>query len=60
MFGLFKKIFIGLLTSLVYGPNHTMCVSSSNQKCMIINLHPNEYSQKFQYYPFAVKRERCV
>ena len=25
-----------------------------------INLHPNEYSQEFQYYPFAVKLDRCV
>ena len=31
----------------------------SNQKCMtqhaLINLYPNEYSQEFHYYPFAVK-----
>ena len=26
----------------------------------LINLHPNEYSQEFQYYPFAVKLDRCV
>ena len=29
------------------------------EKCMfhptLINLHPNEYSQEFHYYPFAVK-----
>ena len=24
------------------------------------NVHPNEYSQEFQYYPFAVKLERRV
>ena len=64
MFGLFRKIFIGLLTGLVYGSNHTTCVSSSNQKCMIqptlINLHPNEYCQKFHYYPFAIKLDRYV
>ena len=24
------------------------------------NLHPNEYSQEFQYYPFAVKLDWCV
>ena len=35
MFGLTKKIFIGLLTGLVNGPNHTKCVSLSNQKFMI-------------------------
>ena len=38
-------------------------MSLSNQKCMIpptlINLHPNEYSQEFQYYRFAVKLGRC-
>ena len=25
----------------------------------LINLHPNEYSQEFHYYPFAVKLDRC-
>ena len=33
------------------------------EQCMIqptlINLHPNEYSQEFQYYPFGVKLDRC-
>ena len=64
IFGLIKKIFIGLLTGLVNGSNHKKCTSLSNQKCMtqpsIINLHPNEYSQEFHYYPFAVKLDRCV
>ena len=36
----------------------------SNQKWMtqptFINLHPNEYSQEFQCYSFAVKLDRCV
>ena len=36
----------------------------NNQKCKIkstlINWHPNEYSQKFPYYPFAVKLDRRV
>ena len=45
MFGLIKKIFIGLLTGIVSPPNHTKCVLLSNQKCMtqptLINLHPN-------------------
>ena len=53
-----------LLTGLVNGSNHTKCVSLSNQKCMIqptlINLHPNEYSQDFHYYPFSVKLQRCA
>ena len=26
----------------------------------LFNLHPNEYSQEFHYYPFAVKLDRCV
>ena len=26
----------------------------------LINLHPNEYSQEFHYYTFAVKLDRCV
>ena len=43
---------------------HTKCVLLSNQKCMIepalVNLHPNEYSQEFHYYPFEVKLYRCV
>ena len=61
---LIKKIFIGLLSGLVNGSNHLKCLSLSNQKCMIqptlINLHPNDYSQEFHYYPFAVKFDRCV
>ena len=24
------------------------------------NLHPNEYSQEFHYYPFSVKLDRCA
>ena len=64
MFGLIKKIFIGLLTGIVGASNHTKWVSLSNQKCLtqptLINLHPNAYSQKFHYYPFAVKLDRCV
>ena len=64
MFGLIKKIFFGLLTRLVNRSNRTKCVSLRNQKCMIqptlINLHSNEYSQEFHYYPFVVKLDRCA
>ena len=64
MFGIIKKMFIGLLTALVNASNHTKCVYLSNQKCEIqpifINLHPNKYSQKFHYYPFTVKLDKCV
>ena len=39
-------------------------MSVSNQKCEIqptfINLHPNEYSHKFEYYLFTVKLDKCV
>ena len=59
MFGLNKKVFIGLLTGLVDGSNYTKYVSLSNQKCMtqpnLINLHRNEYRQEFHYYSFVVK-----
>ena len=49
MFGLFKKIFIRLVTGLVNGSNHKKCVLLSNQKFEVqpalINLHSNEYSR---------------
>ena len=51
-----------LFLSIVNASNHTKCVSPSNQRCMtqptLINLHPNEYSQEFYFYTFAVK-SRC-
>ena len=57
-------MFMELLISTVNASNHKTCVSLSNQKCMtqstLINLHPNEYSQQFHFYPFAVKLHRCV
>ena len=59
MFGLITKVFIAVLSSIVNASSHTKCVSSSNQKCeiqpILINLHPNEYSQEFNYYSIAVK-----
>ena len=64
MLGLIKKMFMGLLISIANASDHTKCVSLSNQKCMIqstlINLHPNEYSQEFHYYPFTVNLDRFV
>ena len=64
MFGLIKRIFIGLLTSLVNVSNHTKCILLSYQKYItlptLINLHPNGYSQELHYYPFAVKLDRSV
>ena len=39
-------------------------MSLTNQKCKVqptvINLHPNEYSQKLHYCSFAVKWDKCV
>ena len=59
-----KKMLIVVLSNMVNASNHTRCVSLSSIKCMIqstlINLHPNEYSQEFHYYPFAVKSDRCL
>ena len=53
-----------LLTNILNESNHTRCISLRNQKCMIkytiINLHLDEYSQEFQYYPFAVDLDRCA
>ena len=64
MLEIIKKMFIVVLSSIVNASNPTKYVSLSNQKCKIqptlINLHPNEYSQKFHYYPFTVKLDRCV
>ena len=65
MFGLIKKIFnIGLLTGIVSVSNYKKYVLLRNQKYMIqptlVNLHPNEYSQEFHYYPLVVKLDRCV
>ena len=64
MFGLIKKVFIGLLTGLVNASDHTKCILLSNPKCMtkptLINLDPNEYSVEFHYYSVAVKLDNCV
>ena len=64
MFGIIKKMFIVLLTSLFNVSNHTKCLSLINRKFEIqptfFNFHPNEYSQQLHYHPFAVKLHRCV
>ena len=58
------KIFTGLLPSIANASNCIKCISISNHKCMtqptLNNLHPNEYSQWWHYYQFAVKLVRCV
>ena len=64
MFEIIKKVFILLLSNIVNVSKNTQWVLSSNQKYMAqpthINLDPNDYSQEFHYYPFAVKLDRCV
>ena len=64
MFAIIKNRFFVVLSSIVNVSDHTKCVSSSNQICKsqpnLINLHPNEYSQEFHYYLFAVKLDQCV
>ena len=56
-------MFIVLSSNIVKGYNHIKRISLSNQ-CMIqptvINLHPNEYSQEFHCYSFAVKLDKYV
>ena len=55
---------MGLLIGIVNASNHTKYLSLCNQKCMtqptLINLHSNEYSQEFPYYPFGVKLGRSI
>ena len=64
MFELIKNIFTGLLTGIVNESNYSNCVSLSNRKCKIqptlLNLHPNRYSLKFDFYPFSIKLDRCA
>ena len=64
IFGLIKKMFMGLLICIVNASDRTKRVSLSDQKRKIqptlINLHPNEYNQELLYYPFAVKLDRSA
>ena len=64
MVRIIKKMFIVVLSSIVNAFNHTKCVSLSNHESEIqptlINLHSNEYSQEFHYYPSAVRLDRYV
>ena len=46
MFGLNKKIFIGLLTSIGRTSNHTQCLLLSNEKYMIQATLIDEHSQE--------------
>ena len=56
-----RKTIIGLLTSMLNASNPIKYVLFSDQtQPTLINFHPNKYSQKFHYYPFAFKLDRCV
>ena len=59
-----KKIFIGLLASIVSASSKMKCAFLSNQKWTAvpasINLHPNEYTLGLHYYLFAVNLDRYV
>ena len=63
MFWIIKKILIVLPSNIVNGSNHAKYISLNSQKyktqTTLINLHLNEYSHEFHYYPFAVKWDRC-
>ena len=39
---------------------HLIIQSTYMTQPTLINLHPNEYSQEFPYYPYVVKLDRCV
>ena len=60
MFGLIK--IIGLLTGLANGSNHRKCMSLNNWKCITQPslINSNECSQKFHYYPLAIKLDKYV
>ena len=57
-------MFIGSLIGRVNASIHAKCMSFINQKCIIqptlVNLHPNEYSQELNHYPFPYKLDRCL
>ena len=58
MFRFLEKTFTGLSVIIVKTSDHTKCISLSNQQCMIqptlLNLHPNELTERLGYYPIAV------
>ena len=64
MFWIIKQTFIVFLTSIGNVCIHAKSISLSNQKRQIqpilINLHPNIYSQELHYYLFPVKLDNYV
>ena len=70
MFGLIQKLFIvllrfsGSIVIMANGSNFTTWLSLNNQPCMnrstLINLNPNEYNQRFHYYPLMINLDTDV
>ena len=56
--GLLRRYLSGLLASVVSTSSHKKCLSVNNPKCLTesntISLHPNEYTKRLHYYPFAI------
>ena len=52
------------LSSIVDASDSTKCKSLSNQQCAtqptLINLNPNEYTERLHYYSLAVNVDRCT
>ena len=40
--------------------NHNIYYVLKKSNMLLINLHPNEYSQEFHYCPFTVKSDKFV
>ena len=60
-----KKMFIGLLISIINASNHTECVLLSNQKLvaqptLYITFTSQWLQSRIHCYRFAVKLDRCV
>ena len=57
MFGLLKKCFVNLLTSIVSASDHTRCALLNNQKCMthllLLIYVLMSIGKKLFYYSFA-------
>ena len=55
-------MFIVILSRVINASKHSICALLSNLKREIqptlINLNPNEYSQKFNYFLFVTKLDR--
>ena len=66
MFGFIKQMFTGLLSfrgslaSIVNITSHIKCFYLFVTQPTVINLHPNEYTQRLSYYPFAVNLDKCM